>query len=324
MHKVICTEFGDPPRLEVVDAPDPVPGSGEVVVEVDGCGVSFVDGLIVGGGYQIRPPLPFTPGIAVAGRIREVGADVGRMSVGDDVAALVPGFGGYASHVTVPALAAVARPREVPATVAASAMEAYVTLAFATTERVPIRPGEQVVVLGAGGGIGLAAIDVARSLGARVVGVASTEEKRSIAIRAGAETAIGYTGLKDAIRESTGGGADVVIDPVGGPATESALRALRAGGRLCVLGFASGEIPRLPANIALLRNRSIVGVDWGDWSRGPHGRAGNADLLAGILARIGTGELRPSEPTPVPLADAGLVLQRHRGRRSVGRHVLLP
>ncbi|WP_228044127.1 NADPH:quinone oxidoreductase family protein [Streptomyces ferrugineus] len=321
---MICSEFGDPPALQVLEEPTPQPRPGEVLIEVTAVGVSFVDGLIVRGAYQVRPPLPFTPGTCVAGRVVAAGEGVGSPHVGTEVATVLTDFGGYASHVTVPAGVVVPLPAGVSADIAAAAMESYLTVVFATTHRVTIEPGEQVVVLGAGGGIGQAAIDVARSHGARVVAVASTEDKRTAAKAAGAEVTIGYDHLKDGIRAATGGGADIVIDPVGGPAAESALRALATGGRLCVLGFASGDIPRLPANIVLLRNRSIIGVDWGDWSRAAGGARGNAALLADVLARISRGELHPARPSTAPLADAGRVLQMFGERRAVGKYVLHP
>lgn len=324
MRRVMCSEFGDPLTLRVVEEPTPQPGPGEVLVEVAAVGVSFVDGLIVRGAYQVRPSLPFTPGSCVVGRVVAVGEGVEGPGIGTAVATVLTGFGGYASHVTVPAEVVAPLPPGVTADIAAAAMESYLTLVFATTHRVTIDPGEHVVVLGAGGGIGQAAVDVSRSLGARVVAVASTEDKRAAAKAAGAEVTLGYDDLKDGIRAATGGGADVVIDPVGGPAAESALRALATGGRFCVLGFASGDIPRLPANIVLLRNRSIVGVDWGDWSREVGGARGNAALLAEVLDKIGSGELRPGKPSTAPLADAGRVLQLFGERRAVGKYVLHP
>ncbi|MEQ3551004.1 zinc-binding dehydrogenase [Pseudonocardia nematodicida] len=313
MRRVVCREFADPERLEVVEEPDPVPAPGEVVVEVEAAAVAFVDGLIARGGYQLRPPLPFTPGSAVAGTV----AGTGRR-----VAALMPSFGGFATHVTVPADAVVPVPDGVGAGTAASTMEGYGTVSYALTHRVAVRPGERVVVLGAGGGIGLAAVDCARAGGARVLAVASTGDKRRAALAAGAEAAIGYDDLKDAIRAHTGGGADVVVDPVGGPSAEAALRALDAGGRFCVVGFTSGEIPRLPANVVLLRNRTVVGVDWGDWSRTDPAAA--RDLADAVLGRIGRGELRPPEPEPVPLDDAGRALRRYAERTAVGKLVLVP
>jgi NADPH2:quinone reductase len=324
MLRVVCTEFGDPELLTVVAEPDPTPGAGQVLVGVEAAGVSFVDGLIVRGGYQVRPPPPFTPGAAVAGTVLAVGDGVDPARVGTAVVGAAMGFGGYTTHALLAAEAAVALPDGVSPAVAASALEGYSTLVFAVTRRVTIEKGEQVVVLGAGGGIGLAAVDVARSLGARVVAVASSEEKRAAAVAAGAAAAIDYTDLKDGIRAATDGGADVVIDPVGGAAAESALPALRAGGRFCVLGFASGEIPRLPANIVLLRNRTVVGVDWGDWAREVGGPNGNAELLADVVDRIARDELHPPRPAAAPLAEAGSVLRRYADRTAVGKYVLVP
>lgn len=324
-RRVVCTELGDPSFLRVVEEPIPLPGPGEVLVESAAVGVSFVDSLIVRGAYQVRPSLPFTPGNTLSGTVLSAGRGVDPDMVGVRVAALAGGIGGtYASHVVVPAATAVPLPPTVSPMLAAGAMEGYLTVTFATTRRVSIATGEHVVVLGAAGGIGLAAVDVARSLGAHVIAVASTAPKRSAALGAGAHVAIGYDGLKDRIRQLTDGGADAVIDPVGGGATDEALRSLRPGGRLCVLGFASGAIPSVRTNIVLLRNRSIVGVDWGDWSRTASGAEGNAALLSGVLQGIAHGKLRPPAPSIVPLADAGKVLTLIGGRRAVGKYVLAP
>lgn len=324
MLRVVCTEFGAPELLTIVDEPTPQPGPGEILVEVAAATVSFADGLVVQGLYQVKPPLPFTPGSSFSGTVTAVGEGVTEPAPGTIVAGFGAGLGAYASHVVLPAAAAVPLPPGVDAVLAASAMESYGTLVFAVTHRVLIGKGEQVVVLGAGGGIGLAAIDVARSLGARVTAVASSADKRAAATAAGAEVAIDYSDLKNDIRAATGGGADVVIDPVGGPAAESALRAMRAGGRFCVVGFASGEIPRLPANLVLLRNRSILGVDWGDWAREVAGIEENAALLADVLGRIGRGELHPAAPEAMPLTQAGAVLRRYADRTATGRYVLVP
>jgi NADPH2:quinone reductase len=323
MRRVVCEAFGDPLALRVVEEPTPRPGPGEVLIEPAAVSASFVDGLIVRGAYQVRPPLPFTPGTCVAGQVAAVGEGVETPAVGTTVATVLSHFGGYTSHILVPAEVAVPVPGAVSVDVAA-AMESYLTLAFATTHRVKIEAGEHVVVLGASGGIGSAAVDTARSLGAHVVAVASTEDKRAAAKEAGAEVVLGYDNLKDDIRAATDGGADVVIDPVGGPAAESALRALATGGRFCVLGFASGDIPRLPSNIVLLSNRSVVGVDWGHWSREAGGPRGNAKLLEGGLAKVARGELYPGQPSTAPLADAGQVLQLFGERRAIGKYVLHP
>jgi len=324
MQRIVCRGFGRPEMLELVGEPTPEVGPDDVLVEVEAAGASFVDGLIVRGKYQIRPELPFTPGSVFAGRVAGRGAGTGTPAVGTRVACIDMDFGCYTSHAVRPAAAVVPVPDGVDMAVAASAAENYSAMIFAVTRRVAIEPGEHVVVLGAGGSIGLAAVDVAHGLGARVVAVASTAEKRAAALAAGSDVAIGYDSLKDAIRAATEGGADVVIDPVGGPPTESALRALAAGGRLCVLGFASGEIPRLPMNVVLLRNRSIIGVDWGDWSRGSGGPHACRDLLADVLARISRGEIHPPAPQPVPLAEAGRLLKSFGERRVAGKYVLTP
>ncbi|WP_432995494.1 zinc-binding dehydrogenase [Dactylosporangium sp. CA-233914] len=325
MRRMICTQFGDPELLQFVEEPTPEAGPGEVLIETEAAGVSFVDGLIVRGAYQVKPPLPFTPGNCLVGVVVAVGAGVDTALMGQRVATVLDGIGGaYSSHVVVAAYAVAVVPDGIATELAAASMESYLTLTFGTTHRVSITPGEQVVVLGAGGGIGLAAVDIARGLGASVTAVASTEEKRAVALKAGASAAIGYDNLKDQIRQATGGGADVVIDPVGGAAAESALRALATGGRYCVVGFASGKIPRLPTNVVLLRNRSVVGIDWGDWSREVGGVVGNVRLLEDVFARIAVGDLHPPTPSVAPLVDAGQVLKLIAARRAVGKYVLKP
>lgn len=308
--------------LRVLEEPTPVPGPGEVLLEVVSAAASFVDGLIVQGGYQLQPPLPFTPGSAVAGHVVGIGPGVETVAMEDRVAALLLDFGGFASHTVVPASAAIPIPAALGTDIAASVIENYGTLHFALDHRVEIRAGEWVVVLGAGGAIGLAAVDVARARGARVLAVASTSEKRAAALGAGAEVAVWGTDLKDRIRAITERGADVVVDPVGGPLAEAALRALADGGRLCVLGFASGDIPRLPANVILLRNRTVVGVDWGDWARNDPDAA--QDLVEKVLSDTARGDLQPPVPTILPLDEATTALRRLATRQVSGKVVLRP
>ena len=322
MRRIVCREFGPVERLVLVEEPDPEPGPGEVAVAVAAAAVSFVDGLIVEGRYQVRPPLPYTPGSAVAGRVRAVGGEVNGLAVGDPVVVLSMAGGGYTTDLVVPASAVAACPAGLAPELAATVIENYSTMTFAFSSRVPVRPGEWVLVLGAGGGIGLAAVDLARAAGARVVAAASTEAKREAARAAGAEVVVGYTDLKTRVREVTGGGADVVVDPVGGPLAEEALRALTAYGRFCVLGFAGGDIPRLPANVVLLRNRSVIGVDWGDWAR-TRPEAANA-LVPEVLDRIARGELRPPAPTRLPLDQAAHALTLLAHRDVVGKLALIP
>jgi NADPH2:quinone reductase len=238
------------------------------------------------------------------------------------VVALSMTGGGFTTDLVVPASAVSPLPAGLAPELAATTIENYSTMSFALTHRVQVRPGEWVLVLGAGGGIGLAAVDVARAGGARIIAAASSEAKRAAARAAGAEVVIDYADLKTRVRDVTVGGADVVIDPVGGSLAEAALRSLTAYGRFCVLGFAGGEIPRLPANIVLLRNRSVVGVDWGDWAR-TQPEAANA-LVPDVLGRIARGELRPPAPTCLPLDEAADALALLGRRGVVGKLALIP
>ena len=234
------------------------------------------------------------------------------------------GLGGYASHRVLPAQAVVPLPQAVSFEVAATAVESYATMLFALTRRASLRPGEWVLVLGAGGGIGLAAVDVATALGARVIAAASSPAKRAAAVTAGAQATVDYQAedLKARVRQITGTGADLVVDPVGDPFAEPALRSLRAYGRYLVIGFAGGSIPRLPLHRILLDNRSLIGVDWGAWSR--QDPAGNQALVADLLERIAAGALHPVAPATYPLERAAEALGELAGRRVTGKLALLP
>lgn len=314
VRRVVCAEFGPLENLAVVEEPDLVPADGQVVIDVEAAGVNYVDGLIVQGKYQIKPPLPFTPGMEVAGTVRGTGERV----------LAVPWFGGYASQVAVPTEAAFPVPDGVTMGQAATLVQSYATALFALTRRTKVAPGEWVAVLGAGGGVGLATVDVSKALGAKVVACASSADKLDAARAAGADATVAYedggVDLKAAIREVTGGGADVVFDPVGGAKAEAALRALRWNGRYVVIGFASGEIPRLPANQVLLNNRTVVGVDWGAWTG--RDREGNNDLIRELLALVADAKLHPVEPTAYPLDDVATCLRDLEERRLLGKAVL--
>lgn len=323
MRAVVCHEFGPIEQLRVEPRPDPEPGPGQVVVAVRAAGVNYVDGLFVQGRYQIKPPLPFTPGGEVAGDVRAVGAGVDTVAVGDRVLAM-SWLGGFASLVAVPAAAVVPIPGALTYGQAAALVQSYGTMLFSLTRRTRVAPGEWVLVLGAGGGIGLAAIDVARHLGARVIAAASSADKLAAATAAGAEAAIAYEDedLKERAREISGGGVDVVVDPVGDRFAEPALRSLRWMGRYLVIGFAGGEIPRLPANQVLLNNRTVVGVDWGAWTmRDP---AGNRELLGELMGLAGTGALSPVRPTEYPLDEVVRALTALQDRTVAGKVVLVP
>jgi len=324
MRRIVCQEFGSPDRLRLEEAPDPRPGPGEVLVKVHAAGVSFVDGLIAGGMYQLKPPLPFTPGLVGAGEVVTTGEGAPALAAGRRVVGSSFGMGGYASHWVLPADAVVPLPDAVTFEVAATAVESYATMLFAMTRRTAVQPGEWVLVLGAGGGIGLAAVDVARTLGARVIAAASTPAKRAAALQAGAQVAIDYEteDLKTRVREITGAGAGLVIDPVGDPFAEPALRSLQPFGRYLVVGFTGGTIPRLPLNRVLLENRSIVGVDWGAWSR--QDPAANQALIADVLGRVAAGALHPVGPVTYPLERAAEALNGLARRQVAGKLALLP
>lgn len=323
MQRVVCTQWGPPEQLVLEDGPDPVPGPGQVAVEVAAAGVNFVDALFVAGTYQIKVPPPFTPGSELAGTVTAVGADVDGLWPGDRVVSSV-GLGAFASHVVLPALGVTRLPEGLALPTAAALGQSYCTAWFTLTRRTTVRPGETVLVLGAGGGVGLACIDVAHHLGARVIAAASTADKLADAEAMGADEVIAYESedLKARARELAGGGVDVVIDPVGAPRTEQALRALGPFGRLAVIGFAAGEIAAIPANQVLLNNRTVVGVDWGAWAmKNP---ASQAVLLDEVLDRVRDGSLHPVTPSERPLAEAGAVLRDLLERRLRGKTVLVP
>lgn len=323
MRAVTCSEFAPIDQLRIEERPDPQPGPGKVVVAVRAAGVNFVDGLFVQGKYQIKPPLPFTPGGEVAGDVVAVGDGVDGVAVGDRVLAM-PWLGGFASHVELAAGGIVPIPGALSYGQAAALVQSYGTMLFAFTKRMQLREGEWVLVLGGGGGIGLAAVDVARHLGARVIAAASSDEKLAAAAAAGAEAGINYEteDLKARAREISGGGVDVVVDPVGDRFADPALRSLGWMGRYLVIGFAGGQIPSLPINQVLLNNRTLVGIDWGAWTmRDP---AGNQALLGELTTLAGSGALHPVEPTEYPLDDVVRALTDLAERRVAGKLVLVP
>lgn len=323
MRAVMCNQFGPVEDLRVEERPDPVAGEEQVLVDVRAAGVSFVDGLVVRGKYQIKPPLPFTPGMVLAGEVISAGPGAGEWLPGEPVVGMAFGAA-YASRAAVPTAGLVRVPDGVPLDIAASALESYGTMSYAFRQRARLEPGDWVLVLGAGGGIGLAAVDVARALGARVVAAASSPEKREAALRAGAEAVVDYRSedLKSRVRELTGGGVDVVVDPVGGEFAEQALRTLRWSGRYLVVGFASGAIPSVPLNHVLLNSRSVLGIEWGAWVlRQPDA---NRALTLDVLAQVARGELKPPKPVRYPLDRAAEALAAIENRDVTGKLVLVP
>jgi NADPH2:quinone reductase len=322
MRAVVCTELGPPEALVVEERPAPEPRDGQVRIVVHAAGVNYVDGLMAAGRYQIRIEPPFVPGSELAGVIDAVGPGVTDLAVGDRVFASL-GTGAFAESVVARASQVMRLPDGVDFGRAASFQQSYCTALFALERRTTVRPGEQVLVLGAGGGVGLAAIDVARSLGGRVIAVASSEQKRALALQAGAEAVIDSLteDVKVRARELGEGGVDIVYDPVGGELAEAALRALRFDGRFCVIGF-TGGIPRIPLNLVLLNNRTVVGVEWGGWAlRRPEE---NRVLVEDALARIGRGDLHPIAPEERPLEAAGHAVADLLERRAAGKIVIVP
>jgi NADPH2:quinone reductase len=285
--------------------------------------VNFVDALFVQGLYQIKPSLPFVPGSELAGEVVEVGDDVSGWTVGDRVLASI-GLGGFADEAVIDATQAIRVPDGLDLGRAATALQSYCTGLFALEHRAHLRAGEWLLVLGAGGGVGLAAVDIGRAMGARVIAAASNATKAAAAVAAGAEATIDTSteSIKERAREISGGGVDIVYDPVGGERTHQALRTLRFDGQLLVIGFASGEIPQLEPNQVLLRNRRVIGVDWGAWAMSSveEGRA----LTDVVLSRIGDGTYRPVAPTTYPLDEAGTALRDLLERRVTGKAVLVP
>ena len=324
MRIVVCSAFAPLDQLTVEERESCACGADDVRIEVAAAGVNFVDALFVQGLYQIKPPLPFVPGSEVAGRVAEAGDNVTTPRVGERVFANV-GLGGFASEVLVAARRVRTTPESMTDGQAATFSQSYMTAWFALRHRASAQPGQSLLVLGAGGGVGLAAVDVGHAIGLDVIAAASTAEKRDLALARGARSVIDSSceDVKARARELAGGdGVDLVYDPVGGTQGEQALRALREDGQFLVIGFASGAIPKLPANQVLLRNRRVTGVDWGAWVNRNH--EANDSMLTDVIASIRRGELSPVEPARYPLADAAVALRDQQERRVTGKAVLVP
>jgi NADPH2:quinone reductase len=324
MRLVSCNSLGPIDQL-VVDEQSSAPlGAGQVRIEVKACGVNYVDGLIVQGLYQLKPVLPFVPGGEIAGVVTEVAPGETSHAVGERVFATTGLSGGFASEVVLPAFRVLHTPDALTHGQAATFVQSYCTAWFALHVRAKAQRGDSLLVLGAGGGVGLAAVDVGRAMGLRVIAAASTEAKRDLALAAGAESVIDTSteDVKVRAKELSDGGVHHVYDPIGGSMAEAGLRSLRDDGQLLVIGFTSGEIPRLPANQILLRNRRVTGVDWGGWTV-THA-AQNQQLLADVIAAVAHGELHPVEPRTYPLTDVAEALTDQLERRVVGKTVLVP
>lgn len=309
-------------RVDNIDAPSA--GPGEILIEVRAAGVNFPDVLLTHGKYQFKPPPPFAPGGEVAGVVTAVGPGVQRFAPGDRVAATMI-FGGFAEQVTAPEAAAVRLPDGVSFEVGASSLITYGTTIHALVDRAALKAGETLLVLGAAGGVGVAAIELGKALGARVIAAASTEEKLAFCKEKGADEGVCYgtEDLKERVKTLTRGeGANVVYDPVGGELTEAALRSTAWEGRLLIVGFASGPIPKVPMNLVLLKGCQIVGVFWGSFAaREP---AKNQANLEQCLAWIAEGKLKPHLDAVLPFERAAEALERLATRSVRGKVVLTP
>jgi len=319
---VLCRQYGPPDSLVVEELPSPRPGAGEVVVAVKAASVNFPDVLIIQNKYQFKPPLPFSPGSEFAGVVKEVGAQVQGVKPGDKVIAF-SAYGAFAEEVKIEASRLIALPEKMDFLSGAAFLLTYGTSDHALRDRGALRAGETLLVLGAAGGVGLAAIEIGKALGAQVIACASSEDKLQVCRAHGADATINYAAedLRERIKALTAGrGADVVYDPVGGPYSEPAFRSIAWRGRLLVVGFAAGEIPRLPLNLALLKGASVVGVFWGDFARREPKQFANSVRQLGSWFR--EGRLRPHVSRTFPLEQAGEALKLLAARQVKGKIVL--
>ena len=324
MRAVLCRAYGLPRDLTIEDVPTPDPGKGEVLVSVKAAGVNFPDVLMIQNKYQHRQTLPFSPGYEIAGVVEKLGPDVSGLSVGDAGIAMLRS-GGFAQQVLVPADRFWRIPDDIDFVDAAAFPLAYGTSYHALKDRARLQPGETLLVLGAAGGVGLAAVQLGKLMGAQVIACASSKEKLETARRAGADLVIDYSesNLRDTIRSLTRDrGVDVALDPVGGAYAEPVIRSMAWFGRYLVVGFTSGEIPHIPMNLPLLKGCSLVGVAWDTYSRrNPEGGKAN---IADMIAWIRSGELKPTVTARYPLEQAPRALEDVMERRVQGKIVIVP
>jgi NADPH2:quinone reductase len=329
MKALMSTKVGPPEALELLDAPDPVAGEGEVVIRVMAAGVNFPDALIVEDKYQFKPERPFAPGGEVAGVVESVGAGVANVKVGQRVIGSL-GWGGFAEKVKAQAQRVIPIPDAMPFDEASAFILTYGTSYYALKDRGQLKAGETVLILGAAGGVGVAAIELAKAMGAKVVGAVSSEEKAAFAKQCGADATVIYPpgafakeqskALAENFKQATGGGADVVYDAVGGDYCEPALRAMNWNGRYLVVGFPAG-IPAPPLNLTLLKSSSIVGVFWGaSTAREP---ALHQQNVRDLFKLYGEGKIRPRISKRYPLAEGGKAIRALMDRSATGKLVVV-
>jgi NADPH:quinone reductase len=322
MRAVLCQEFAGPEKLVVTEVPSPSLDAGAVRVEVHAAGVNFGDTLLIAGQYQEKPPLPFIPGMEVAGVVTEVGAGVGSLRPGDRVLGAV-GRGGFAEEVVAEADSFHRLPEAMDFVTAAGFPVAYSTSHGAFSWRAHLQPGEWVLVLGASGGVGLTAVEIAKAMGANVIAAAGGAEKLAVAKRAGADHLIDYSSdkIRERVNAITGGrGVNVVYDPVGGDAFDQSLRSIAWEGRIIVIGFAGGRIPQIPANLVLVKNIDIIGFFWGSYRR--HKPELLTQSFVQLFGWFEEGKLKPHVSHRLELAEVAKALDLLKTRKSTGKVVL--
>ncbi len=323
MHAWLCKNPTGTDALTWQNLPMPVPTAGQVLIEIKAASLNFPDALIVQNKYQIKPPLPFVPGSEYAGTVQAVGEGVTRLQIGQAVACLT-GTGGFGTHTVAPAASCLPLPQDFPFKDAAAFIMTYATSHHALVDRAQLKAGETVLVLGGAGGVGTAAIQIAKACGARVIAATSTDDKCDLCRRLGADATVNYktTDLREALKKLTGGkGPDVVYDPVGGDLAEPAFRAIAWRGRYLVVGFAAGPIPSLPLNLMLLKGASVVGVFWGDFAkREPQANAAMMHELANWYQQ---GKIKPVIDRLLPMANLKTAFALMASRNVKGKLVLL-
>lgn len=321
MRAVICNEFGPIANLEIQEVDDPQPNENEVVIDAEAIGVNFPDGLLVQGLYQVKPPTPFVPGMELAGTVSIAGENSG-FKVGDRVASVCM-IGAFAEKVKVHKSLVMPIPQEADASEVTALMCGYGTAHHALKQRAQLQPGETLVVTGASGLTGLAAVQIGKAMGAKVIAVASTDDKRKVCEDNGADITLGYENLKEELKNVTNGkGADVVFDVVGGDTFHACSRAMNWNGRLLVIGFADGEIPKFPVNLALVKGYSVVGVFWGTFTKKePEVYAENMKELFGWYT---AGTIKPLVEKAFKLEEAAAALNHIHDRKARGKVVLIP
>ena len=324
MKAILCTRYGTPDDLEFVDIAEPKAGPGEVVVKLHAAALNFFDTLIIAGRYQYKPDPPFSPAAEFAGVVESLGPNVTSFKAGDRVLGYMT-YGAARESIAVSADRLTRIPDKLDFDHAAGICITYGTTFHALKDRAALKRGESLAVLGAAGGVGLAAVELGKIMGARVIACTSSDDKTAFARKHGADVGINYAkdDLKDALRRATDGrGVDVIYDPVGGPYTEPALRSIAWQGRFLVIGFAAGEIPKLPLNLVLLKGCDVRGVFWGSWTeRDPAGHRANTEQL---LAWCLEGKLSSHVHAVYPLAEASAALKAIAAREVMGKVILRP